>query len=62
MARIVGYENKRIKKIWRHYQRILKKLTGQHYSPQQYLFTLNVPNTNKYIIKVNNNNNTNNIV
>ena len=42
----------RIKKIWKHYQRILKKLTGQHYSPQQYLFTLNVPNTNKYITKV----------
>ena len=25
------------KKIWKHYQTILSKLTGQHYNPQQYL-------------------------
>ena len=42
----------RIRKIWKHYQTILSKLTGQHYNPQKYLFTLTDPNTNKYITKL----------
>lgn len=35
----------RIKNIWKHFQTILQKLTGQNYTPQQHL--LNIPNTNK---------------
>ena len=46
------YTLQKNKKIWKYYQTILKKLTGQHYTPQKYLFTLNVPNTNKYTTKL----------
>ena len=46
------YTLRKNKKIWNYYQTILKKLTGQHYTRQKYLFTLNVPNTNKYTTKL----------
>ena len=41
-----------IKNIWKHYQTILTKLTGQNYIPQQHLFILNTSNTNKNIVKL----------
>ena len=33
----------RIKNIWKHFQTILQKLTGQNHTPKQQL--LNIPNT-----------------
>ena len=42
----------RIKNIWKHYQTILTKLTGQSYTPQQQLFNINMPNTNKNTAKL----------
>ena len=42
----------RIKNIWKHYQTILTKLTGQSYTSQQHLFTINIPNTNKNTAKL----------
>ena len=42
----------RIKNIWKYYQRILTKLTGQNCTPQQHLFTINTSNTNKNTTKL----------
>ena len=42
----------RIKNIWKHYQTILTKLTGQSYTPLQHLFTINIPNTNQNTAKL----------
>ena len=49
-----GYtqECTRIKNIWKHYQTILTKLTGQNYTQQQYLFTPNIPDINKITTKL----------
>ena len=55
-------QSTRMKNIWKHYQTILARLTGQKYTPQQHLF-LNTPNTNKNTVnKINNNNNTNHLL
>ena len=42
----------RTKSIWKHYQTMLTKLTGQNYTPQQYLLTLNTPYTYKNTTKL----------
>ena len=42
----------RIKNIWKHYQKIQTKFTGQNCTPQQHLFTINTSNTNKNTTKL----------